>query len=143
MMSHFNDDDVNLVGDCAYENLASVNVDTFTNSALHLNMQSIRHKTAELEVILNLLDLPKDVVITETWLTSDTSLTNITGYSFLSSPRTFGRGGGAGVYVYDSIKYCVKAKSCEMNADCNIDYLLLELIENKLALYMLYVLSSS
>ena len=63
-----------------------------------------------------------------------TSLTNITGYFLLSSPRTFGRGGGVGVYVHDSIKYCVKAKSCEMNADCSIDYLLLELIEHKLAL---------
>ena len=78
MMSHFNDDDVNLVGDCAYTNLASVNVDTFTNSILHLNMRSIRHKTAELEVIPNLLGLPKVVMITETWLTSDSSLTNIT-----------------------------------------------------------------
>ena len=106
-------------------------------------MRSIRHKTAELEVILNLLVLPKVIMITETWLTSNTSLTNITGYSILSSPRTFGRGGGAGVYVHDSINYCVKAKSCEMNADCNIDYLLLELIEYKFHVSVLYVWSSS
>ena len=138
MMSHFNDDAVNLVGHCTYTNLASVNVDTFTNSVLHLNMRSIRHKTAELEVILNLLGLPKVIMITETWLTSDTSLTNITGYSIMSSPRTFGRGGGAEVYVHDSIKYRVKAKSCEINADCYIAYLLLELIEYKLALCFIY-----
>ena len=44
---------------------------------------------------VNLLGLLKIVMITETWLSSDTSLTNRTGYSLLSSPRTFGRGGCA------------------------------------------------
>ena len=138
MLSHFNDDDVNLVGDCTYTNLSSVNVDTLTKSVLHFNMRSIRHKTAELEAILSLLGLPKVVMITEAWLTSDTSLTNITGYSLLSSPITFGRGGVAGVYVHDSIKYCVKDKSCEINVDCNTDYLLFELIRYKLALGCMY-----
>ena len=83
MLSHFNDDDVNLVGNCAFTNLASVNADKFTNKVLHFNMRSIRHKTAELEAILNLYGLLKVVMITETWLTSDISLTNITGYSLL------------------------------------------------------------
>ena len=78
-----------------------------THLLLHFNIRSIRHKTTEHEAILNLLGLSKVVMIAETWLTSDTSLTNITGYSLLSSSRTFGRGGGAGVYVHDSIKYCV------------------------------------
>ena len=65
----------------------------------------IRHETIELEDILNFLGLPIVVKITEKWLTFETSLTNITGYSLLSYPRTFGRGGGAGVYIHDSIKY--------------------------------------
>ena len=99
------------------------------------------NKVAELETLLDILDWPKIVVLSECWLNTSYCLINIPNYSFILSSRISGcKGDGVGIYVHDSVKFFIKGKSCDnTNLDIfNIDYLLIELPELKLAICGMY-----
>ena len=63
------DDNDNLIpnGNCEYLNLHDINF-SCENSLLHLNIRSLTNKVAELETLLDKLDWPKIVVLSECWL---------------------------------------------------------------------------
>ena len=85
--------------------------------------------------------MAKIVVLSECWLNKFYCLINIPNCSFTLSSRISGcKGGGVGIYVHDSVKFFIKAKSCNnTNLDIsNIDYLLVELLELKLAICGMY-----
>ncbi len=140
MVSFFDDDNIFLNSECCYHTLSSLPANKLSSSILHLNVQSLTNKVAELDGLLNILGSPKIMLLTETWLCIDGCAVNIPNYSFVSSPRTLGIHGGVGAYICDSVKYCINVKSCEQmvpNA-ANIDFLLLELTEFNMAVCCLY-----
>lgn len=137
MLAGFDSAVNNFVNDCAYIDLTSINTTSFSNCIVHVNIWSLRNKISELEGILRILDFPKIILITETWLSSNSSLINIDKYSFISSPR-HKRGGGVGVYIHDSLHYCIKKLSSDSAIDHVIDYLLIEVHEYKLAICCMY-----
>jgi hypothetical protein len=133
------DGDVNVLdSDCTYHDLSAL-PRNLSHSIMHLNVRSILHKTAELEGLLSILEFPMAVLVTETWLEQNNNVANITNYSFISSPRVNGRGGGAGIFVASSVKYSVKAKSSDgMFLDTNIDFVFIELLDLNINLCCMY-----
>ena len=69
------------------------------------------------------------MLLTETWLASNSSLLTIVAYAFVSSHRTSSRGGGVGMYIHTSLKYIIKDESCN-SPNNNIDYLLTQLLDD-------------
>ena len=65
-----------------------------------------------LKILLANNHFPDIIIISETWLSPDNSKSklssiNIDGYSFLSKPRDWGRGGGIGIYIKDSLNFTI------------------------------------
>ncbi len=85
------------------------------------------------------MNFAKVLLLTETWLDTDINNVNINNYLFVSSPRIIGRGVGVGIYINNSVKYNVKAKSIDhiLSGD-NIDYILIKLTEHYVALCCMY-----
>jgi hypothetical protein len=107
------DDDVNnLNSTCAYVDVTALPHD-ISNSIMHLNVRSIFHKVAEIEGVLSLLGFPKALLVSETWLDLNTTISAVTNCSFISSPRLSGRGGGVGIFISNSIQYSVTVKSSD------------------------------
>ena len=70
-------------------------------------------------------------MLSKTWLSNFSPEQNLEGYTFLSSPRVLGRGGSVGIYVHSSFKFIIKDKSSNHDKhEHNIDYLLIQLIDN-------------
>ena len=125
--------------DCCYSDMTSLCRQSYKYTIIHINIRSLRNKSAELELLLTNLDYPKVLLITETWLNNDTGLLNIPNYTLLSSHRTTGHGGGVGAYVDDSVAYTIKCKSSDSSVRLNnIDYLMLVLGDYKLAICCMY-----
>jgi len=124
---------------CNYYDLSTVTRERFSNSNLHLNVRSLLHKVGEIDALLNLLGLPKVLMLSETWLEVYSPVLEINNYTFVSSPRRFSRGGGVGMYLHKSLRYIIKDKSCDQTIQyCNIDYLVIELLNLNIALCCLY-----
>jgi hypothetical protein len=81
-------------GECSYISVDSDNIVSMSNSITHLNIRSLAPKVSELEMLLNLMNLPKVMLVTETWLSVYSPVVNISNYCLVSSPRNTGRGGG-------------------------------------------------
>ncbi len=96
---------------------------------MHLNIRSLAPKVSELEILLDLVGSPKVLILSETWLSVNCPMLNISGYNLISSPRKLGRGGGVAAYLHNSVSFMVKDKSCDHVETHNIDYLLLELTQ--------------
>ena len=90
--------DYNIHTNCTYVDLSSTNL-SFNDYIVHLNVCSLKNKVSELEGLITLLNFPRVVFLSETWLSSDIDLINITNYSFTSSYGKNRRGGGVGIYV--------------------------------------------
>ncbi len=133
------DDHNGFDGECEYVDLASRDTIKLHNSILHLNIRSLPNKINELEALLNMFDSPKVIMLSETWLTVNTSLLNINNYFCVSSPR-LQRGGGVAMYLHNSVQYSVKLKSCERVVDAyhNIDFLILEILSLNITLCCMY-----
>ena len=112
----------------------------FANSHVHLNVRSLIHKVNKLERLLASLNLPKVVLLSETWLNETNALADIANSSFIWSPRIFGRGEGVGAYISSNLRYHVIVKSSldSVPLKTNIDFLLLELTSVNIALCCLY-----
>ncbi len=133
------DDSAFISGTCDYFNLSSIISARFCNSFLHLNARSQYYKIGEIEALLNLLGLPKILLITETWLSPVSPVQNIINYHFVSSPRMSGRGGGVGMYIHNSLQFISKYNSSNQPGQFkNIDYLLIELPHSKISLACIY-----
>ncbi len=104
-----------------------------------MNVRSLLPKLGEVEGLLQLLNFPKALLLSETWLTIDSPMLNICNYVFASSPRVTGRGGGVGIYLHDSIKYSMKVKSSVQPVVCHtVEYLAVELLDYKIMLCCMY-----
>ncbi len=101
---------------------------------MHLNIRSLQHKTAELEVLLQTCEFPKVICLSETWLSASLVLVSIPNYTFISSHRVLKRGGGVAMYLHNSIKFCLRAKSCNQVVQSNIDYIIVELLQYNITL---------
>ena len=110
----------------------------FLNSFVHLNVRSFVPKTGEIEALFKIAGLPKALLLTETWLTTNSPLLNIDNYHFLSSPRVCSSEGGVAMYVHNSLQYIVKDRSCDHPISKNIDYLLVELTKSNITLCCIY-----
>lgn len=90
---------------------------TTTNSLkiLYLNARSIKHKLDEISYIIDELKTTIHlIIITETWvLESDINTIYIPNYSTCFSCRKDRRGGGAGIFVHENIKYKVETQFCD------------------------------
>jgi hypothetical protein len=135
----FDDDDI-INCNCVYHELSSL-PNNMHDSILHLNIRSIAHKVEDLEALLTILKTPIILALTETWMhNDDCSFINIPNYTFISSPRIIGQGGGVGIFINDCINYKTKIRSsdCKVTNSSNIDYILLELPDLKIGLCCLY-----
>ena len=58
-------------------------------------------------MLLTILNSPKALVLTETWLKADSFLANVglLNYSFVSSHKVSGSGGCVGTYLHDTVYY--------------------------------------
>ncbi len=84
-----------LTGDeCSYISVDFDNIVPMTKSIIHLNIRLFVPKVSELEMLLNLMNLPKVMLSNETWLTVYSPVVNVSNYCLVSSPRTTGHGGG-------------------------------------------------
>ena len=92
-----------------------------------MNVRSLTKKVGGIVFLLSDLGYLKLMFLTETWLTSNSSVLNIVHYAFVSSHRS--HGGGVGKYIHSSLKYIIKNKSCN-NPNNNIDYLLTQLLDD-------------
>ena len=91
-----------------------------------------------IDALFKIAGLPKELLQTETWLTTNSPLLNIDNYHFLSSPRVCDSGGGVAMYVHNSLQYIVKDRSCDHPISTNIDYLLVELTKINITLCCIY-----
>ena len=107
---------------------------------MHLNVRSLYHKVQEIEVILNMLNFPPILTLSETWLKSDSLLTDIVNYSLVTSHRNVRKGGGVAIYLNDNVSYRMIDRSCNRNLNLthNIDYILIELLQYDIALCCMY-----
>ena len=94
-------------GDCWYYDLSNLSDYPFSNSILHLNVRSFKYKLNDTETLLMMLNSPKALVLTETWLKADKFLTKVLNYSFVFLHRVSGSGGGVGMYLHDTFYYQV------------------------------------
>ena len=133
----FDSYDNNINTNCTYVDLSLTNL-SFNDYFVHLNVCSLKNKVSELESLITLLNFPKVVLLSETWLSSDIDLINITNNSFISSYRKNRHGGGVGMHVHNDVKYCIKVRSCDLNTISKIDYILLELLTFKIAVCCAY-----
>ena len=62
-------------GDCSYNDLTSS--PSINNSIVHINIRSLINEVNDLDGLLNILDFPKIVMLSETWIIGNSSLTNI------------------------------------------------------------------
>ena len=85
-----------------------------------------------------MLNSPKALVVTETWLKADSFLANVLNYSFVSSYRVSGSRRSLGMYLHDIVYYQVINKSC--NYTNNIDYILIALSQFNVAICYMYCL---
>ena len=86
--------DIINTGDCDYYDLSVPLTVKFTNSIFHLNVRSLASKVCDIEGLINITGIPKVFMLSETWLSVNSHMLNIDNYSFISSPRCTGRGGG-------------------------------------------------
>ena len=70
----------------------------------HINIRSLRHKTHEIEDLLERHSLSV-LAITETWLDENDNegVINIDGYTLFRRDRPHQRGGGVGIYVREDL----------------------------------------
>ncbi len=127
-------------GDCTYYELADTNNLNFDDSFLlaHLNVRSLFNKVGEVDAVINLLNFPKLLLLSETWLTIDAPLLNIDSYYFISSPRMKGRGGGIAMYIHKSVQCVILYKSCDATSNSNIDVLVVKLLQLNLVVCCMY-----
>nr|CAH7765172.1 unnamed protein product [Callosobruchus chinensis] len=81
----------------------------------HLNIQSLVPKLNQLKLFLE--EKKFDILaISETWLNDQFSSRDLMmdGYNLIRKDRSFGRGGGVLLYVFDKFKYDVIATSCDI-----------------------------
>jgi hypothetical protein len=131
-------DQIGLGVDCNYHDLASINNIQFPNSIMHLNIRSLSPKIDELEALINLVGSPKVLMLSETWLNNVSVSYNVSNYSFVSSPRLRGRGGGVAMFVNNLLHYVIKDRLCDHTDNNNIDYLLIELPKVNIMLCCMY-----
>ena len=55
------------------------------------------------------------------------------------SSHRHGRGGGVGVYLHNSVQYCVMVKSCDRGDNQAFDFIAIELIEYKVGICCMIV----
>ena len=101
---------------------------------VHLNIRSIINEVNDLDRLLNILDFPKIVMISETWINDNSLRTNVNNYTFVSSPRSTGIGGDVDFYVHNSIEFSIKNRSSDQPNSSNIDLSKIHLIKNNLLL---------
>ena len=78
-----NDNEFELLnGDCCYLDLSTVPPNQFLNSFIHLSVRSLVRKTGEIEALFKIAGLPQALLLTETWLTTNSPLLNIDNYHF-------------------------------------------------------------
>ena len=83
---------------------------------LHQNMRSLNKNFFGLESLINQLKLknsiPSIIGVTETWLSNSQEVQlkkfEILNYTFVHSERSAGRGGGAGLFINDRIKFTLR-----------------------------------
>jgi hypothetical protein len=121
-------------GECCYVSVDSDNIVPMSNSIIHLNIRSLAPKVSELEMLLNLMNQPKVMLVTKTWLSVYSPVVNISNYCLVSLPRHTGREGGVAAYVHNSVNFIVKDKSSDHDVLHGIDYLLIELLHLKISL---------
>ena len=125
------------INDCEYLDLDNQNID-FNNNVLHLNIRSLQNKVHEIENLISLLKFPRVFALSETWLKSNNVLISISNYSFISSHRICGAGGGVAMYIHKDVHYNVVDKSCNHNDLHKIDYILTELVQYNIFLCCMY-----
>ena len=133
------DDECIFSVDCNYYDLTT-HGSSFNSTIMHLNVRSLYHKVQEIEVILNMLNFPPILTLSETWLKSDSLLTDIVNYSLVTSHRNVRKGGGVAIYLNDNVSYRMIDRSCNRNLNLthNIDYILIELLQYDIALCCMY-----
>lgn len=101
---------------------------------LYINARSLRNKLDDIEIMLNSMQKPDILVITETWLyENESDYYHITGYNSEFCSREI-RGGGVAVYLKEEIEYGVI-----MNKNLNkCSYLNINLRSANLRLIALY-----
>jgi hypothetical protein len=125
-------------GTCNYFHLTTRCTAHFSNSFFHLNVRSLASKLFELEALIGILNFPKVFLLSETWLSVNSVLLNIDNYSFISSPRCNGRGGGVGMYIHNSLHYLIKSKSCNVISNNGIDFVMCEFSQLRITLACMY-----
>jgi len=137
-MSDQNDESGLFSNVCDYCDLTTLPSPLLANSVMHLNIRSLQGKVSELEIFLKMCSYPRILLLSETWLNDKYMLPHIPNYTFISSPRTSGKGGGVGIYLHNSVQYSITDKSCNHKLLYNIDYILIDLMQFNLALCCLY-----
>ena len=79
-------------------------------SILQVNCRSLCKNLQSLEVLLsNCHTLPTIITVSETCLhDNNTAYYDLPNYNFISLPRTGKKGGGVGIYISNSLSYCLK-----------------------------------
>lgn len=127
-------------GQCNYYNLTTngnINLPDLFLSA-HLNIRSLSHKVSRVYAVLNVLSHPKRLLLTETWLSLDSSLLNFDCYSFISPPPEANLIDCVAMFVHNSIQCVILYKSYDNIAIISADVLVVKLLLINLVVRCLY-----
>ena len=82
---------------------SKVNLNLSQIKFLYTNATSLANKWNEFNSLINFLDLPHIIMITETWF-NDKSITNLSNYKAFIKNRGVVRGGGVAIYVRNDLR---------------------------------------
>ena len=75
-------------------------------SLLHLNIRSLPRNLEQFTNLLSCLSLKFSMIgLSETWLTQNSSFTDIPGYNFINQNREGKAGGGVAIFLSDSLEF--------------------------------------
>lgn len=85
-------------------------------SIISLNCRSLIPKLNDIKCLINDISNLKIISVSETWLTDDTSnLASLKNFNFEGSNRSCKIGGGAGLFIFNDIKYKLRSDLCLKN----------------------------
>lgn len=105
---------------------------------VYLNSRSLKNKLDDITILLDSLKYTIHIIsITETWILNDTKhCINIPNYSLILSSRKSRRGGGAALFIHNSVNYFKQNVYCdEYNSFINIKIIHKNITSNVSVIY--------
>ena len=101
-------DNTDLVDNCDYidwDHIDNLNKETTNKlTVVQLNIRGIKGKYYDIIDLINKLNSPDVIILCETWLKTNDTQPQISGYKFISKSRQNRKGGGVGFLINKKLK---------------------------------------